>query len=476
MKTIAEQIADLENTRAAKAARMNEVITKSVDEGRTTDDAESEEFDTLETELKKIDADLVRLKKMEQLQASNAKPVNGSNTKAADESRGGVTVKNTQKLEPGIEFSRFVMCLAAAKGDEAKAFRIAQARYPETERVVKSLKFMTESGTSLETVMKTNVNAGTTLDSTWAAPLVDYTNFAGDFLEFLRPQTIVGRFGTGNIPSLNRVPFNVRIAGQTSGGSAGWVGEGAPKPLTKFDFNATELRWTKIAAIAVITEELLRFSNPSAERLVRDGLAGAVIARLDQDFIDPSKAAVANVSPASITNGVTPISSTGGDADDIRRDLRALWAPFIAANNAPTQAVYIMTATTALALSLMLNTLGQPEFPGITVNGGTLMGVPVIVSEYLDNSAGSAGGIVILVNARDIWLADDGQITIDVSREASLQMDDAPTNNSSTGTEAQLVSMFQTNSVAIRAERYINWAKRRSSAVSYLDAVSWGQG
>jgi hypothetical protein len=59
--------------------------------------------------------------------------------------------------------------------------------------------------------------------------------------------------------------------------------------------------FTKVAAISVVTEELLRFSSPSADRLVRDGLAGAVIARLDIDFIDPGKAAVANVSPASIT-------------------------------------------------------------------------------------------------------------------------------------------------------------------------------
>jgi hypothetical protein len=123
----------------------------------------------------------------------------------------------------------------------------------------------------------------------------------------------------------------------------------------------------------------------------------------------------------------------------------------------------------------MVNTLGQQEFPGLTMNGGTLGGVPVIVSEYLDNSAGSAGGLVVLVNARDVWLADDGGVTIDLSREASLQMDDAPTNASDTGTEASLVSMWQTNSVAFRAEREIYWAKRRSTAAQYLDGVQWGQ-
>jgi HK97 family phage major capsid protein len=474
-KTIGEQIADLENTRAAKSARMAEVMQKSLDEGRSTDAAEAEEFDSLEGEVKTIDEDLVRLKKLEKMQVQKAAPVAGANAKEAGASREGVTVKNTEKLEPGVEFARFVKCMANARGDHERAFRLAKSMYPNSERVVEVLRAQAESGQSIESVMKANVAGGTTSDSTWAGPLVQYQNFAGDFVEYLRPQTIIGKFGQGNVPGLTRVPFNVRIPSQTSGGSAAWVGEGKAKPLTKFDFTTTTIPWTKVAAISVLTDELVRFSNPSADRLVRDGLAAAVIARLDVDFVDPGKAASAGVSPASITNGVAPISSTGSDADHIRRDIRALWAPFIAANNPPTTAVYIMTATTALALSLMLNALGQPEFPGLTMNGGTLAGVPVIVSEYLDNSAGSAGGLVILANARDIWLADDGQVNIDASREASLAMDDASAMDAGAGTEAQVVSMFQTNSVAIRAERYIYWAKRRSTAVSYLDASSWGQ-
>ena len=48
MKTYAEQIADLEATREAKTKRMKEVVQKSLDEGRSTDTAESEEFDAIE--------------------------------------------------------------------------------------------------------------------------------------------------------------------------------------------------------------------------------------------------------------------------------------------------------------------------------------------------------------------------------------------------------------------------------------------
>jgi HK97 family phage major capsid protein len=476
-KTIGEQIADLEATRASKATEMETVVQKSVDEGRSMATDEAEQFDTLEGEVKSLEADLDRLRKLEAIQAKSAKPANviakenGSQKMEPDTTKIGVTVKNTQKLEPGIEFARYAMCkLAAGKNNPQMAVHLAKTHYPDNERIVKALEFQA-AGRSLQGVMKAAVEAGTTLDPTWAAPLVDYQNFAGDFVEFLRPQTIIGQFGAGNVPGLNLIPFNVRIAGQTSGGSAYWVGEGAPKPLTRADFTATELRWAKVAAISVLTNELIRFSSPSAERLVRDTLAAAVIERIDQDFIDPAKALVPNVSPASITNGAVAIPATGTDADGIRCDLQALWAPFIAARNPPRTAVYIMDSTTALALSLMRNPIGQAEFPGLGMNGGLLNGVPVIVSDYVPSDSG--GSTVVLVNARDVWLADDGQVTIDASGEASLQMDDEPTNDSSVPTATTLVSMFQTDSTAFRAERFINWARRRDSGVAYLTGVNW---
>lgn len=464
----AEQIASFKATRATQVAAMEGIQQKAMDEGRSKDQAEQQEFDDAAEQIKAIDREIKDLESMEALNMAKAAPVPDV---TGQRDRVPAVAKNTEKLEPGILFARYAMCKMASQNNPAMAVEIAKSQYPQHEGMVKTLE-LEARGQKMQGLMKATVEAGTTLDTTWAAPLVQYQNFAGDFVEYLRPRTILGQFGTGGIPSLNRIPFNVRIAGQTTGGQAYWVGEGAPKPLTAFDFNDTELRWNKIATIAVLTNELIRFSDPSAERLVRDGLAAAVIERADIDFVDPAKAAVANVSPASITNGIAGIPSSGNTADDVRADIAALWAPFIAARNAPRNAVYLMDSTTALALSMMRNPLSQAEFPGITLNGGTFEGVPVIVSDYLP--VDSAGGMVILLNASDIWLADDGQVTIDASREASLQMLDNPTNSSATGTATSMVSMFQTNSTAFLAERFINWQRRRVSAVAWLDNVNWG--
>jgi HK97 family phage major capsid protein/HK97 family phage prohead protease len=464
---ILEQIENFRKQKADLHEKMTAIMTKAADEGRTLDESEVQDYDGCQAEMESIDKHLPRLealqKSIDTKSVTRAQPVQGDSANDGANSRGpapgnpNLVVRNTQKLEKGVEFARFAQCLAAAKGSLSDAYAIAQNRYPQNENVVNSIKAA--------------VAAGTTTDPTWAGPLLEYNTLVSDFIDYLRPATILGKFGLNGIPALNRIPFNVHIKGQTSGGAGYWVGQGKAKPLTSFAFNDIYLGWTKVANIAVLTEDLLRFSNPSADTLTRNALAAALIERLDIDFIDPNKAAVANVSPASITNGLTPIHASGTNANAVRADIARLWAPFITNNISPTTAVYIMSPMTALKLSLMRNDLGQAEFPNITINGGTLEGIPVITSNYIPTV--TAGSLIILANAEDIFLADDGTVTIDASREASLQMDSAPTMDSTTPTGTQVVSMFQTNSVALRAERYINWMKRRAQAVAYLDQVEY---
>lgn len=455
MKTIAEQIAALEAARQAKAARMAEVMQKSMDEGRSTDEAEQEEFDTLEQEVEALDGDLKRLRSLEKSNANSAKAVVASqitNESEGANARAGVVVKTKPDLAPGIRMARVIKCIGLAKGNLPQAQQIAMSAYQDDDAVVN--------------VLKAAVAAGSTTNETWVGNLVgDESSVYADFVEYLRPLTIIGRFGANGIPSLRRVPFRVALVGQTSGGSGYWVGEGAAKPLTAFDFSRTTLEPLKVANIAVLTMEAVRDSSPSAETIVRDQLVAALRERLDIDFIEPAKTAVAGVSPASITNGATSIASTGVDEDSVRLDIRALFQVFIAANNAPSTGVFVMSATNALALGLMVNALGQVAFPGIGMNGGAFFGLPVIVSEHI-------GDIVALVNAQDVYLADEGGFTVDMSDQASLQMDDAPDNPTTAATV--LVSLWQRNMIGFRAERTINWARRRASSVAYLTGVNWG--
>ena len=462
MKTIAEQIKAFEEQRALKAAEMTEIMQKSAETGETLDAEQAERYDTLETEVASVDKHLKRLRVAEQMAAASAKPVSPDGSKASEARIPAMhTMVKVKKAEPGIRFARIVKCLGMAQGNVVGAVEVAKSVYGDRDPSV------------VET-LKANVVAGATVSGNWATNLVgDETSAFADFVEYLRPMTILGKFGSNGIPSLRTVPFRTALIGQSAGGAGYWVGEGKPAPLTSLDFSRSTLEPLKVANIAVLTKEVIRDSSPSAEAIVRDQLAAALRARMDTDFIDPAKAASAGVSPASILNGVSAIPSTGNTADAVREDLRLLFAAFIAANNAPTSGVWVMPSTVALGLSLLMNPLGQPEFPGITMNGGTLSGLPVITSEYVPYVSG--GAYVALINAQDIYLADDGGLAVDMSTEASLQMLDNPTNDSVTPTATTMVSMFQTGSVAFMAERTINWARRRASAVQYLSGVNWGE-
>jgi hypothetical protein len=451
-----EQIAAFEQKRAALVAANMSIMEKAAEEGSTLDSDQQAKFDENEADIVAVDKHLANLHKMEQVSKSTAKPIEGNSEAEGSAARYGarVEVKTQPKLDKGIEFARFAKVKALSRLESTPPEMIAERLYGENSNVYG--------------LIKATVAAGSTVTGNWAANLVgDETTAFADFVEFLRPATILGRFGAGGVPSLRSIPFRTALVSQTGGGAGYWVGEGKPKPLTAMDFARTTLEPLKVANIAVLTEEVIRDSSPSAEAIIRDSLRDALAERLDTDFIDPAKTAVSGVSPASITNGAEAIAATTySDADDVRLDLRSVFQKFIAADNAPTNGVWVMSHTNALALSLITNGLGQPEFPGMGLMGGTLMGLPVIASQYV-------GSNVVLVNASDIYLGDEGGVMVDMSREASLEMlDGGFTQNAPTG--ASLVSMFQNNLVALRAERTINWSRRRTSAVAYLTGVAWG--
>jgi len=469
----AEQISAFGSKRATLVAANGAIMASAAEAGATLDAEQKETYDGNTADIKEIDEHLKRLDDAQKAVIATTTPVAGSNASEGSTSRGGerIQVKAQPKLAPGIAFARLAKCFGMAKGNVYDATRLAGIRYGEDSNAFGTLKSLADRG--FQSVEKAEVPAGSTLASSWAEDLVgDTTSAFADFVEYLRPMTILGKFGTNGVPSLRRVPFRVPLISQTGGGAGYWVGEGKAKPLTSFDFARTTLEPLKVANICVLTDEVIRDSSPSAEAIVRDQLAEALKARLDIDFIDPTKTADAGVSPASITNAAPNGASSGSDAEGVRDDIRSLLGEYIAANNPPTSGVLIMRSDSALAISMMVNALGQTEFNGINMNGGTLLGIPVITSQHVP------AGIVVMVNTSDVYLADEGGIRLDMSREASVEMLDSSLTGDSVGvvpgTAASTVSLWQTNSVGFLAERTINWAARRASAVAYLSGVAWG--
>lgn len=434
--TISEQIASFEAKKASASAGMDQLIVK----GMTLQGDDETAYKTLEAEVVEIDKHLARLKDAEARQAKSAAPV------------GIKSVHVTENAPAGTDFIRYTKALALARGNPMQALELA-----------KGMGF----GARVETVLKAAVAAGSTTSADFAA-LIEPQRMTGEFIELLRPALILSK-----MTQARQVPSNIKLPRATTGTSASWIGEGKPAPVTNAAFGDLTIGEHKIGAIAVFTEELLRRSEPAAENLVRDDLIATIVNAVDVAFVDQANAGIAGVKPASIANAAATSAASGTTADKVRADVKNAYMAAVTANQPLASACWIMHPSTALALSMMVNaTTGQREFPGVDfVTGGSFEGIPCILSTNVPGTP-VAGYDVILAVQNEIMIAEGG-LTLDASREASLEMSDAPTNDTKTPTAASLVSMWQTGSVAIKAIRGITWTRRRPTAVYRISAAKY---
>ncbi|HXG88273.1 MAG TPA: phage major capsid protein [Vicinamibacterales bacterium] len=337
-----------------------------------------------------------------------------------------------------LDFVRWASALhVSGSSSIASAAEVFEAKHPRS--------------LSIDLVRKAAVAAGTSTDATWAGPLAALKPLSDGFLSFLRPATLLGR-----IPNLRRVPFNISVSKQTTGGTYQWIGQGAPAPVSKIDLATVTLGIAKAGGIIVVSEELAKLSRPGAEVVLRDEMVKGVAKFLNAQFVDPAVAAVANVNPASITNGTTAIVSSGTLAANAATDMQALLSQFLAAHPSVEAMVLLMSPANAVAVSRALNQ------PTLGLNGGTLYGIPVVTS----NSVGTS---IIALDAQEILYADDDGLEVDKSSAATLQMDSAPDDPTSASTV--MISLYQRNLAGFRVTRYVNWKRAATDSVKYVSGA-----
>lgn len=446
--TQVKTIQELREARTTKAARMGELMQLKKD--GQFGDAERSEFDTLDNELIDID-DEIRELNFHARNSAGASAVHGMTQRSASQSRGRVLPTNFGAPEEkfaGQFFTQKVIAKALANLTQGSPSEIAAARYKNNPLLVD--------------VIKADVAGGGSGSGEWGAELVSADNrFTGDFITFLYSKTVFD-----SLP-LRPVPANVAIKGQDGAATANWVGESKAIPLSAQDYSTVSLTPQKVAALAVVSNELLRDSSPSAEMLVRDSLVEASAQKVDTHFFSTT-AASSGVYPAGILNGVV-VGTTGGATEaELIGDIAGLMRNFITAKYDINGLVWCMSPLLALQISLMRNALGQNAFATMP---NTLEGRPV----YSGHNVGT--GDLILMSAGDIWKIGDGGVQVSISREAMIEQADNPAGATDTPVSAvaKFTSMFQEDSTAIRVIRSINWQKRRTGAVHYIGNASYGE-
>lgn len=453
--SLRKQIDSLQAQRNKHLDAMTALSELAAGENRLFTEEEQKAFDKDKGEVDDIDAQMKRLEDAEAMIARTARPA------PSPLNPNPIVEQRAFKPFPAQSFTRYVAALARSKGNLIQAVEIAKQWEHETPNVLNILRHAAAVGSTGEDawLQRAAVAAGTTTNATWASPLINYQIMTQEFIDLLRPLTVLGR-----LSGFRSVPFNIKIPRQTAGATANWVGEGLSKPVSALAFDSVTLPWAKIAVICVITQELARFSVPSAEQLVRDDLLATIAQFMDQQFLDDTVAPVAGLKPGSITNAAHKVPSTGRTIAAITLDLTTamLYMTQPPQNIPMSQPVWIMNVANAMFLATLRTAQDVFAFPSMSIGGApgvlgsqpSLLGIPVI-------TGGNVGpSVIVLLEQSQVMLADDGQTTVDTSAEASLQMDSAPATP-----PTPLVSLWQQNLLGIKAERFIYWMMRRAAAV-----------
>jgi HK97 family phage major capsid protein/HK97 family phage prohead protease len=448
------------NTSEDLTTKKNELQIKStrLDELETADDAnggldadETAERDTLIKEVQTLTAKVSRLSTLEAAQMAQGQTLTfpaHTPDSAKPPTRTKIEFKNVD-LPKGTLFTRYAMAVAAGKGSYSDTIAYAKRWDPQTPQVSAYVK----SAWGQKAVEGTSVVAS----PGWGGELVNPSTIQTEFVELVRAETILGK-----VPGFRMTPFNIPIITQTGGTTFEWVGEAAEKPVSEMAFTRTTLPYHKVAGIVVLTEELVRLSTPNAEETARRDLVEQCARFLDEQFIRVAVSAGAD-NPASITNGVNAPNASGTTLAALKADLNTALSTLSAAGITLSGLVIVTTSEVALRLSLMTTTLGTtPSGFNMTPSGGSVLGYPVIVSDSVDADT------LVIFKPSEIFLADDGRVTLDASNQATLNM--------GPGSATPDFNLWQRNCVGIRAERWITWLKRRPTVVAIIDTIAYVPG
>ncbi|WP_336754691.1 phage major capsid protein [Acinetobacter sp. USHLN143] len=429
----------------AKNLEKQGIITKALDAGNTPNEEEDKRIADIDAEIAQLQKTFDNLKATLDATAkaaATATPVAGQSAEEAMKSAQGDPNPATPKievasnLEKGIGFALMVKASAVAAHSKGQVTAIDVLKAWNAPEQVQS-------------ALQQKAVIGTTTDPNFASALVDYQNLTGEFIELLRGKTVVDRLAS----RMRQVPFNIKMPSQTGASAVNWVGETKTKPVTNPTFGSMTLSKSKIAGIVLLSDELVRFSNPKADTLVRDDLVKSTAEFIDDQFFDPDKAE-SDDSPASVLNGVAATPSTGETAEAYEADLFALLQSLTDQGISISGATWVMSETRAAKLSMMRDALGRKYFEGMNLQGQSyLMTLPVEISAAAEDK-------IALVLPSEILLADDGSMDFSVSSEATINL----------GTDAapNWINLYQNNLMAIRGERFIRWKKRRAQAAGYI--------
>jgi HK97 family phage major capsid protein len=337
------------------------------------------------------------------------------------------SIERVQRLN---DFAKLCRILAIAKGNAFEALDTA-TRYGASQRV--------------QDVLKASVAAGGAGGvGAWGEQTAVERLVLGAFSDALKHSSAFARMVADG--AITRVPLEPATLGlvATTAGAGAIVVPGQSIPVRRMDFSQKSVARRKAAEMVVLTDELLRQAPSEAEQIIVRELRAAVALTIDTEFI------------ATATAGVTPMTSQG-----LTADVANLYKAVSPA--ADSRLYFVVGATAAISLATA-RTNGLKHFPDAGVQGGSIDGIPVLVTNAMQAAT------IALVDAARIGGGLE-EAAVAISAKGTVEMDTAPTMSAGVGSPiapvaAQTVSLWQTNSIGVMALQSFGCTALRSGAVA----------
>jgi hypothetical protein len=231
----------------------------------------------------------------------------------------------------------------------------------------------------------------------------------------------------------------------------GFIAENDPIPVKVLSLTGVSLTPTRLACIAVFSNELLRTSN--ADRVIPQVLNEVGVLKYDAELFSTTSSSASR--PAGLANGLTPITAATAGSEAMEKDIAALVAALATAGGG-ANLVFICAPPQAATLKL---------------RAGAKFDYPILPTTALAN------GSIMAVEASSFVTAFNPIPEFEVSDATALHMEaDAPLPLV-TGTGPTIAtpirSMWNTDCSAVKMILQCSWAIRATGHAQIINSVNW---
>lgn len=290
--------------------------------------------------------------------------------------------------------------------------------------------------------------------------------FSTDVIELLRPQSVVRSMVGQTLP----MPVGtINIPKITDGSTAYYQGENTNATKSALKTGNMKLSWKKLIALVPLSNDLVRYSSPGADAIVRNDMVRAIAQRENQAFLRDTGSDAApkglryQMDPANLLDVSNPTFTIQTVATDLGRVILQL----VNANVPLSRPGWLFAPRTWNYLRMLQTTTGAFIYQA-EMNNGLLLGYPFkwstqIPTNLADHGRTTNGGEteIYFADFDDVVIGEAMTLRVDASMEASY-MDGG-----------SLVSAFSQDQTVVRAITEHDFGVRRGVSVCVMNGVCW---